>query len=130
MFRFVSTALAICLIAGCSQSTAPQLIAVSGVVSLDGKPLPNATVMFQPESGRPSLATTDHSGRYQLLYTRSVPGAIPGKHIVNIRTRAEDESGREVTKEFLPPRYHDQTELTADVSKENKVINFDLTSGR
>jgi len=117
-------------IPGCSQSTAPPLGTVSGLVKLDGKPLEKATIMFQPESGRPSRGETDRSGRYQLNYTRESRGALPGLHTVNIRTRLEDDSGNIVVEEFLPARYHEKTELSASVDAGKNVIDFNLTSDK
>ena len=37
----------------------PEIASVEGKVTLDGKPLPNAAVVFIPENGRPAGATTD-----------------------------------------------------------------------
>src|SRR5438045_3919382 len=76
--------------AGCGQSykTAP----VSGRVTLDGKPLANATVQFYPvaapgtDPGPTSLGHTDEDGRYTLSFVDSAAtkGALVGKHKVFI----------------------------------------------
>lgn len=112
---------------GCTNSTAPELGTVTGKVTLNGEPLPDATVVFQPESGRPSLAQTDSSGDYELMYTRTVRGALPGKHTVAIRTYREDDNGAVITKETLPAIYHEKTTLTATVEPKSNVVDFNLT---
>ncbi len=62
------------LLAGCGPSSdVPKLAPVHGVVTMDGKPLANATVRFIPESGRPSVGVTDEQGRYELNYTDEQP---------------------------------------------------------
>jgi len=85
--------------------------------------------MFQPAEGRGSIATTDTAGKYSLTYLDGVPGAILGEHKVFIRTEIPGEDGQPpIAKEKLPKRYHDQTELTADVKSGTNTCNFELTS--
>jgi hypothetical protein len=119
---------AFCL-AGCGGPEHPDVGRVSGVVTLDGQPLAEATVMFQPTQGRASIATTDSAGKYSLTYLDGVPGAILGAHTVIIRTEIPGEDGQPpIAKEKLPKRYHDQTELTADVKPGSNTFDFPLTS--
>jgi hypothetical protein len=116
-------------LAGCGGPAHPDVGRVSGVVTLDGQPLPDATVMFQPTSGRASVATTDKTGKYSLVYLDGVPGALLGAHKVIIRTEIPGEDGQPpIAKEKLPKKYHDQTELTAEVKPQPSTINFELQS--
>lgn len=102
---------------------------VSGVVTLDGQPLPDATVMFQPPDGRPSQATTDKSGNYSLTYLDGVPGAKLGVNTVIIRTEIPGEDGQPpIAKEKLPKKYHAESELRAEVKAGSNKFNFELTS--
>lgn len=119
--------LSLTALSGCSQS-GPEIATVSGTVTLDGQPLANATVTFQPASGRPSYGTTDQDGKYTMGYTMDRSGVVVGKNTVYIRTYMEDEEGRVVQKEFLPAKYHDKSELTAEVEQKKNVIDFELNS--
>ena len=56
------------LVTGCS-SSGPEIASVSGRITMDGKPLANATVVFIPENGRPAGARTDADGKYVLNFT-------------------------------------------------------------
>lgn len=68
---------------GCGQS-GPKLVPVSGVVTLDGQPLSDAGILFQPiGGGPPASGTTDASGRFTLR-TQNRPGAVLGEHRVSI----------------------------------------------
>ena len=130
---------AFCLVslpaAGC-QDSGPELGRVTGTATLDGKPLPNATVEFQPgPGGSPSYGTTDENGRYELSYSVGRPGAMVGKHVVRISTfrqdAPDDEGLRPVIEypELLPPRYNEESELTAEVKPgRNEGVNFNLKS--
>ena len=116
-------------------SDTPPLGTVTGVVTLDDKPLADAEVTFQPEKGRPSLGKTDSEGNYTLVYTASDNGALIGPHKVLITTAVEafsDESGggndREARPGILPPKYNAQTTLTAQVKPGANTIDFPLKS--
>ena len=121
--------------AGCSDS-GPELGTVSGTVTLDGKPLPKATIEFQPgPGGSPSYGDTDEDGYYELLYGIGKPGAMVGKHEVRISTyrkEAADDEGLSPAIEYpelLPPKYNEESELTCEVkSGSNEGVNFDLKS--
>lgn len=112
---------------GCGGPAHPDVGRVSGVITLDGQPLPEATVMFQPTQGRASIATTDAAGKYSLTYLDGVPGALLGAHKVIIRTEIPGEDGQPpIAKEKLPKKYHEQTELTAEVKPGANTFNFSL----
>ena len=117
-------------LAGCG---GPENVAsVRGVVTLDGQPLPDATLEFQPEKGRPSFGKTDEEGYYTLLYTPEHDGAEIGKHQVRISTASESTdpaTGEMKTEpEKVPAKYNVKSELTAEVEAGSNEINFDLTS--
>jgi len=74
----------------------PKYVPVSGVVTMDGVPYPNAIVSFQPiggkgnqDPGEGSMGVTDASGRFVLLYGKAGKdkGAVVGTHRVRISTK-------------------------------------------
>jgi hypothetical protein len=106
---------------------------VSGKVTLDGQPLPNATVVFSPTAtGSQSLAVTDADGEYSLLYSSQVRGAEPGEHRVTISTFTEGDPDGDPpvarVAERVPFRYNLRSELTTTVDQGKNAINFDLES--
>lgn len=116
------------LIAGCGGPA--NVGVVTGVVTLDGQPLADARVTFQPHVGSPSAGTTDTSGRYELRYTRTRMGAAVGEHQVSISTfrggNPDAEPPTERQPERVPARYNRGTELTAVVRKGKNEIDFSL----
>ncbi len=123
--------LAVSALVGCGSRY--DLGLVAGTVRLDGEPLADATIVFVPQSGRRSVAVTDGNGRYSLAYTVKQRGAQPGEHRVSITTGIAPSSAEadmpasEGRPEVLPPRYHDNTELRAEVKRGRNTIDFDLT---
>lgn len=112
-------------ILGCSPSHQPPLGHVSGIVTLDGEPLANATVRFTPAGpGRTSEGITDTEGRYELRYLRDIRGANIDQHTVRITTASEANGGREL----LPPRYHSRSQLDARVVAGTNGLDFALRS--
>lgn len=118
------------LITGCSQSDLPKLAPVTGLVTLDGEPYPNARVVFTPAQGRPAEGVTDTSGKYQLQYMAGVKGVTPGHHTVTITTlyqAPENPDSEPPFVEPLPDKYHARTTLSADVAPEGGTFDFPLT---
>ncbi|MDR1957493.1 MAG: hypothetical protein LBQ54_00315 [Planctomycetaceae bacterium] len=114
-------------VSGCNRG--PATARVTGMVTFGGKPLAEATVEFLPEDGsRSSVGTTDTNGTYELKFSATAIGAVPGKHKVVIRTvTGETDSDNPVLpKEILPARYHKNSELTADLKSGKQTVNFDL----
>jgi hypothetical protein len=122
-------------LAGCG-SGGPEIASVSGRVTMDGKPLPHATVVFIPENGRPAGASTDEDGNYVLNFSQGRKGAIPGKNTIRITTLRDPTPGDETkpaipgSKETVPAEYNSAStlEFTVEPKKKN-VANFDLKSG-
>lgn len=113
------------LLAGCggrSYQTAP----VSGRVTLDNKPLANATVTFVPVTAPgerypppSSVGLTDASGHYSLVLNNDAKteGAVVGKHKVTIVLGAEA-AAHDTVPTFhrqLPEQYNRKTTLECDV---------------
>jgi hypothetical protein len=118
---------------GCS-SSGPDIAYVEGRVTMDGKPLPNATVVFVPDDGRPAGASTDEDGHFVLNFSQGRKGAIPGNSTVRIMTMRDagmDENGQTVpgSPETVPAKYNTETTLEFEVEpKKKNVANFDLKS--
>jgi hypothetical protein len=133
--RNVAVLLMASLLSGACSRGGPEIAYVTGRVTMDGKPLANAAVVFIPENGRPAGATTDADGNYVLNFTQGRRGAIPGKNLIRISTNREaqqDASGKPIpaSRETVPARYNTNTSLEFTVEpKKKNVANFDLQSG-
>lgn len=92
--------LALLLTVGCSPSgPSYSLLPISGTVSIDGKPVTNATVVFHSESAPTASGKTDSSGQFTLATGQHGEGVAAGEYIVQISSGAEttDASGKVVT---------------------------------
>ena len=120
-------------LSGCGKSDLPDIGKVSGTVTLDGKPLPDAVLTFQPEGARPAYARTDEEGYYEVEYTKGVMGATLGTHRVAI-SKLEGGGGDQggygagASKETLPAKYNLRTTLTFEVKPGKNQADFDLDS--
>ena len=136
--RFRLVAITVCLTStliplwGCGGRD--DLGTVSGRITLDGEPLPNAFVQFVPQEseGGTGNGRTDASGEYSLMYSRTVKGAALGKNIVRITTHdILDEGGKQINvPEKVPTKYNSRSELTATVEPGRNTFNFDLNSDK
>lgn len=102
---------------------------------MDGKPLPNVWVMFNPTTaGRTAMARTNEDGEYEMMYLEDAAGANLGTHNVVIQTYAEDElyelqeASPTPVKEPIPAKYNSKTTLTAEVKEGDNVLDFPLES--
>lgn len=75
------------LLNGCGPS-GPETAAVTGLVTYNGQPLPDAAVVFTPPNGRPASGVTNGEGRFQLSTFGENDGALIGKHTVTITANA------------------------------------------
>jgi hypothetical protein len=107
----------------------PPLGSVSGKVTLDGKPLPNAEVRFIPlEEGKNAerkgasvaLGVTDENGQYRLYYVKDTLGAAVGPSRVSIA--AKDNAGRERVR----PEFNVQSTLQREVKSGSQQLDFDV----
>jgi hypothetical protein len=130
-------ALALSLAAGCGGAgVAP----VSGRVTLNGQPLANVHVSFQPVAagtdlnpGGGSYAITDADGRFTLRTVEGDrPGAVVGKHRVEITPRNTDDDADRRGKGAaagVPAKYNRNSQLTFDVPRGGTdQANFALTA--
>jgi hypothetical protein len=121
----IAAAVVFAALPGCRQSDRPTLGMVAGTVTLDGRPLAGANLVFEPvEGGRASTGYTDANGRYELFYIRRDKGAKVGRHKVVINA-GDPDSGK---AEIVPPRYNQNTTLEAEVKAGDNTLDFALTT--
>jgi len=118
---------------GCSggEDFSPELGTVTGVITLNEKPLANAVVTFLPQDTSSKYAPvsgglTDAEGKYTLKFKNGSLGALPGSHSITISTDLE---GTNIAKnEKVPAKYNKKTKLVKTVELGENTINFDLKS--
>jgi len=128
--RTVLTAgwVSVLLLGGCNRSEF-KLGDVQGIVTMDGKPISGASILFQPEGavGTVSVSSTDPQGHYRMVFSRKEKGAIVGNHSVTINLwPSESDPNRVMVR--IPARYNEKTELKVEVKPGDNVIDFPLTS--
>lgn len=129
--------LSLTVAAGCG-AKGDETAIVRGKVTYNGKPVPNGTVMFNPDSPGPS-ATGDiqPDGSYTLGTYKPGDGAVIGKHTVVI-VAMQDQAGalpeqRSPTPPpIVPMKYTSPatSDLKAQVEQKENTINFDLKDGQ
>ena len=114
------------LICGCGNQSMvdeSKSVEITGVVTLDGKPLSDAEVTFLPADGDPlvgpALVITDNSGNYTMSLN------APREYKVNV-DRMMNGGPNPKLKEYQG----EATTLSANVSEENKTFNFNLKSAK
>jgi len=132
------------LAALCGCSSGPKFVPVSGTVTLDGKPLANAIVAFNPAAvpgkieaaGPGSMAVTDDQGHFALKVIGTdgkTVGAVVGEHRVRVSTadNMTNSDSSDVAhghpKERVPAKYNTNSQLTFTVPPGGTdAANFDL----
>jgi hypothetical protein len=123
------TAMLLGALAGCgSEKKGPVTVEVTGTVTLNGRPVEGASVVFTPDARGDdarlaSQATTDHDGRFNLSTNlgggKLQPGIVPGAYLVAI-TKNDTSAVKDTLtppKNVLPQKYADSkaSQLKADV---------------
>lgn len=150
--RVLALASAVALLAvvpACSSGPKrPATIKVSGKVTMNGTPVPKATVSFQPTAagGRAAVGITDDAGQYTLTTFTAGDGAVAGDYgvaIVKVEEGAGSTVGTANTEQYIPPegmkepppvkslipaRFNSPREsgLKATVGSGNNTFDFEL----
>jgi hypothetical protein len=135
--RLAATALSgVLALSGCGGGSGG--VAVSGQVTLDGQPLETGTLTLIPEGQGTAATATISRGAYSIPERE---GPTPGTYRVEIhsiqstgRTAKKvvdpDYAGEE-TEDIIPPRYHQNSELRAQVKAEGENrFDFPLESAK
>jgi hypothetical protein len=140
--RRLATPLLCLALAGCSASTDPvdtlPRKGVTGTVTLDGQPLAQGKIVFEPAPGSqgPGGPTTADitDGKYTI---EKALGPVPGKYKVSISSRPSIKFGPgqepgtrpKLDPEKVPAQYNTTSTLTADITDASvNTANFELTS--
>ena len=110
------------------------LIKVTGVVTLNGSPLPDVTVLFESSDGQFSYGVTDENGKYMLAYDSDTDGVTQEK-IIRISKRPMSEEGDEFEsedeelsstqqKETLPTKFNTKSDLKMTVPSSSYDIEL------
>lgn len=148
MLKAIGFSLAVFCIAGCGKGVVqpdPSVV-VTGVVTMDGKPLAKATVRFVPEDGAKQgfggAGITDSAGKYELrslVGEDAAVGTPPGKYKVIITKMVKPDGSvadmmeppmMSGARESIPLRYSDtaSSSLTETVASSGGTFDFELTS--
>ncbi|MEZ6072601.1 MAG: hypothetical protein R3C10_20660 [Pirellulales bacterium] len=127
-------AIAVC-VAGCGPDNPRGRLAVSGTVTLDGKPLDTGTIEFSPQdpTGVGTGAAIE-AGAYTIDVQHGLP---PGTY--DVRVFSPDATatpagppgplGPPAVEDRIPPRYNAETELSITVTADgDTVFDFPLKS--
>ncbi|WP_417385801.1 hypothetical protein [Gimesia sp.] len=116
------------LLQGCFQGTGANESEVSGLIKLDGEPLPDGTITFI------SADNTTHSAQGKIQegeYVVTVPVGEKRVEIHASRWTGKPYEKYDImeTEQYLPAIYNEKSQLTADVKPgENAPFNFELDS--
>jgi hypothetical protein len=111
------------LVAGCGGSTHGS---VSGIVTMDGQPVANALVTFQPtgtDPGPGSYGRTNDKGEYSLEIIGGGRGAVVGWHNVMIRPELATPPGPKGPLKFVI-----KGESKFEVKSGSNTASFEVTA--
>lgn len=118
---------------GCGQNDGQPLGQVTGVVTIDGKPVKGALLEFVPEApgGSTAYGNTDDSGRYTMFFGQNRKGAVIGRSLVRITSddRVSVDGKDYERKELFPPKYNAKSEQYVDVKAGKNEFDFNCESG-
>jgi hypothetical protein len=128
----LAAAAALIALAGCGGGN-PKTAPVKGTVTYKGRPVPNGTVTFIPESGPTATGELGPDGSYTLTTFRRGDGAVPGRYTVVI-VAMQDNAGRlpeertPLPPPIVPEKYTSAvtSDLRAEVEDKENTLDFPL----
>lgn len=133
--KLLTTILVLAIVASTGCGGGPKVVPVEGKVTLKGKPLPAATVMFsqaRPEAPGPFVGETDSNGQFKLGTTGSPgSGAAVGEYMVYITTVKQPPNALEDTppptqKEIVPTEFRDGSKRITVPADGLKTADFGM----
>jgi hypothetical protein len=121
MFR--ASILLVLLLLGCSSGPKlPPLAPVSGVVTINGAPVPRGTVQFVPEGGGPTATGEIGADGGYTLKTAGVDGAMVGTHLVKVDARDVPKGDWDTLPKYLTPKKY--------ASEKASGLKFEVKAGQ
>jgi hypothetical protein len=135
--KYVSSlVLAFVALCGCGEDNPLGRKAISGAVTLNGQPLDNGSITFEPVDLNRGVGGGSNivDGKYSLPEEQGLP---PGKYVVRIMSadasqtepveEMPGEAPKTLAKERIPPHWNIQSAQQIEVSAEgDNVHNFDV----
>ncbi len=129
--------LGFCALVGCSDN---GLVPVKGLVLVDGKPIENAAVLFQPEGGGvPATGVTGPNGEFTLSTAGVGEGATAGMNGVSVVKSVVAQPNKKIEEsEIVPMKYETPIKyvspktsgISIDVKPGMQPVELKLTSGK
>lgn len=127
--------------AGCRKESGLVCHPVRGEVTFDGRPLPEAQIVFHPQGNWPAgaprpIAQADEQGQFVLTTWQTGDGAPAGVYTVTVELREPRQRGEETVRDgrnLLPTRYAklSTSDLHCEVlEQEENVVRLALKSKR
>jgi hypothetical protein len=132
MLRIWVLAAGLTIALGCSRG--PQMHSVSGTVTMDGKPLDGASVVFNPvtEDGLLAAGKTNADGMYELR-TQEQAGAVAGSYKVTVLltkvtgTRKNPDSDDDLKMTYIVPSTFSDPETSGLEAKVPGPESYDFS---
>ena len=105
--------LALPLLSACNQQGTPGCVPAAGIVTLNGEPVEEASVIFAPQDttgAQSASAKTDKNGKFVVTTVKPGDGMLPGEYLVLITKttvsgeKSKDGDDRQIVN-HLPPKY-------------------------
>jgi hypothetical protein len=129
------TVVAVLVSAGCTSTggyEGDERAAVSGQVTLDGKPLPYGTINFLGQSSGRGASTAIQNGAYSIPEEQ---GPNAGTYKVSIigygkapAGESESDESADLGPQVVPKKYNAESTLQAEITLGENVHNFELTT--
>jgi hypothetical protein len=116
------------LLAGCDDR--PARVPVSGIVTIDGRPLKRGNIKFVPVNGRPSAGKIGEDGQFTLTCYDGNDGALIGTHRVQVASNRIISDSK--IEWFAPPKYADfrTSEISVDITEPVDDLKIELAWGK
>lgn len=124
--KFLAVALITVAVVGCGDGR-PKRVLVSGVVTIDDKPLERGTIKFSPVGARSSRATIGEDGSFVMNCYEGGDGIIPGTHRVAVISN--EQVGASKMKWYIPTKYasYKTSGLEYTIEEDTPELKIELT---
>jgi hypothetical protein len=112
----------VCFVNACKRG--PDLVPISGIIKIDGKPLHTGTIRVYQQGYRDAVAEIQKDGSFVFKTLKKGDGCLMGEHPIAVNSI--EAVNLMTTRHFIPEKYRDTETANTKIKIDNTTDNLEI----